>query len=343
MVTSVVDSVPDPRSAPGMKWGILAAGGIAHTFTKAIERTSSTVSAVGSRSQERAEQFAGEYGIGRAHGDYAALVADPEVEAVYIASPHSHHREHALLAIEAGKPILVEKAFTRSLAEADEVFAAAEAAGVFVLEAMWTRFLPHVAAIRALIADGAIGDLVSVTADHGQHFDFDPEHRLFNPDLAGGALLDLGVYPLGFILDVLGAPEQVTVDGQLTSTGVDGQFGALLRYPDDRMGVAHSTLWAQTQNAAVITGTEGRIEVDSVYYTPTTFRLVRRGDGPGGGSVEEFDGRVEDGHSFQIAETTRRVAEGVLESPLMSWQHTRDLMAVCDEVRARVGVRYPGE
>src|SRR5690606_1823835 len=143
------------------------------------------------------------------HGDYEALVTDPEVDVVYVATPHSHHHEHALLAIRAGKHVLVEKAFTQDAAQAREVLDAARAAGVFVMEAMWTRFLPHVAALRGVIARGEIGRVVSVIADHGQQFPFDPAHRLYAPGLAGGALLDLGVYPVSFAHDLLGAPDTV--------------------------------------------------------------------------------------------------------------------------------------
>src|SRR6188472_1270908 len=182
--------IPDPAQAPPLRWGILAPGGIARAFADALRKhTRQELVAVGSRSKERADAFASTFDIPKAYSDYQALVADPDVDVVYVASPHSEHRDQALLVIEAGKHVLVEKAFTRNAAEAGEVIAAARAAGVALMEAMWTRFLPGI---------GVLGRVTTLMADHGQYFDFEPRHRLYNPDLAGGALLDLGVYPVSF-------------------------------------------------------------------------------------------------------------------------------------------------
>ncbi|SDD21172.1 Gfo/Idh/MocA family protein [Auraticoccus monumenti] len=339
MTESVLDAVPDPREAPPVRWGVVAPGGIGRTFVRAVQQhTRSEVVAVGSRSADRAADFAREHGVARSHGSYAELVADDEVEAVYVASPHSEHAEQALMALEAGKHVLVEKAFTRNLAEAERVLAVAEERGLFAMEAMWTRHLPHVAAIHRLLADGAIGEVISVTAQHGQAFPLDPGHRMYDPALAGGALLDLGVYPVSFVLDVLGAPSSVSASGSLTETGVDGQVALTLGYPGRAQGVAHTTLWSRTPNAACISGTTGRIEVERTFFTPTTVTVV-----PHEGEPRELDGRIEGGFQFQVAEAARRIAAGERESPRMSWQHTRDVMGVLDEARRQVGVRYPGE
>ena len=204
-LTLAAPSVPDPMEAPAIRWGVLAPGGIANTFADAVhEGTRSRVVAVGSRSLERAREFAGRHGVERAHGSYADLVADPDVDAVYVASPHSEHHEHALLALRAGKPVLVEKAFTRSLREADEVLETAQAAGLLVAEAMWSRYLPHYDVIRRTVEAGTLGEVVLVDADHGQLLWPNGPARLSQPELAGGALLDLGVYPLSFADHVLG-------------------------------------------------------------------------------------------------------------------------------------------
>ena len=184
--------------------------------------------AVGSRSLDRAQSFAAAHGADRAYGSYDELVADPEIDAIYVASPHSEHRMQALLAIAAGKPVLVEKAFSRNAAEAGEVADAARAAGVPAMEAMWTRFLPQTDVIRQLLDDGVLGEVITVLADHGQCFDPDPAGRLFNPDLAGGALLDLGVYPVSFASFILGNPDGVSAAGSLTDTGVDAQASMVL-------------------------------------------------------------------------------------------------------------------
>lgn len=330
----------DPRTAPTLRWGVLGPGGIAHTFARAVtEHTAAEVVAVGSRSRERAEQFAVEYDIPSVHQGYEALVADPSVEAVYVASPHSEHRDHALLAIAAGKHVLVEKSFARNAAEAQEVVDAARAAGVFCMEAMWTRFLPHVVALRSVVERGEIGELVGVIADHGQAFGhMPPTHRLHNPDLAGGALLDLGVYPVSFAHDLLGVPERIQALGSKTPTGVDGQISIALGYGERVQASLHTTLWSKTATTAVVAGTEGRIEVDGSFYTPTSFRVIRND-----GTWWAFDRDVEGGFQYQAAEVARRIAEGATESQVISLDDTLAVMRTMDEIRRQVGVAYPGE
>ncbi|NMR19794.1 Gfo/Idh/MocA family protein [Cellulomonas fimi] len=331
--------VEDPRTAPPIRWGILGAGGIAGAFADAVTaHTRSPVVAVGSRDRDRCEHFATAHGIPTTHVGYRDLVEDPQVEAVYVATPHSHHRDHALLAIAAGKHVLVEKAFTRNAGEAEEVFAAAREAGVFVMEAMWTRFLPHVAALHQVIDAGEIGEVVSLAADHGQAFRYDPRSRLFDPALAGGALLDLGVYPVSFAHDLLGVPDAVTAVGALTDTGVDGQVTAVLSYGARVQATLTTTLWARTPTTAWVAGTEGHVELAGSFYAPTSFTVTRHD-----GTRWTFDRPVPRGLQFEAAEVARRVAAGETESPRMSWQGTLDVMGTLDTVRAQVGVRYPGE
>lgn len=343
-VTTALSLVPATDQAPAVRWGILGAGWIAGSFAEAVtSATASTVRAVGSRSAAKARAFAdahlGADAAGAtAHGSYEDLVADPDVDVVYVATPHSHHREHALLAIAAGKHVLVEKAFTRNAVEAEEVFAAARDAGVFVMEAMWTRFLPHVAAIHAAIADGEIGEIITLAADHGQFFDVADTHRLVNPDLAGGALLDLGVYPVSFAHDILGVPESITAVGTLTETGVDGQVSMIFDYPGRTQAVLTTTLWAATPTTATITGTAGRIEIDGAFYAPTSLRVVRHD-----GTVREVARPDVAGLAFEAAEVARRVHAGDTQSDRMSWQSTLDVLASLDEVRRQVGVVFPGE
>ncbi|MGP7960082.1 Gfo/Idh/MocA family protein [Sanguibacter sp. A247] len=336
---SVSASVPEPASAPPIRWGILGAGGIAGSFAAAITgSTRAQLVAVGSRDRVRGERFATAHGIPTTHIGYDALVSDDHVDVVYIATPHSEHRDQALLAIEAGKHVLVEKAFTRHAGEAREVFDAARAAGTFVMEAMWTRHLPHVAALRQVVASGVIGEIVSVCADHGQKFDFDASSRLFAPELAGGALLDLGVYPVAFAHDLLGVPASVTAVGDLTETGVDGQVSTILGFEGRAQATLSTTLWAKTPTVALVSGTLGRVEVAGDFYAPTSFRVVLRD-----GTTWEYARPVAHGLAYEAAEVARCVAEGRTESPRMTWQDTLDVMATLDEVRRQVGVVYPGE
>ncbi len=331
--------IAEPRTAPALRWGILGAGNIAGHFTDALHaETESTAVAVGSRNREKAARWAAQHGVETVHGSYDALVNDPQVDVVYVATPHSEHREHALLAIAAGKHVLVEKAFTRNAAEAREVLDAARAAGVFVMEAMWTRFLPHVQALHQVIDSGEIGDIVSLLADHGQAFPLDPSSRLYAPELSGGALLDLGVYPVSFAHDLLGVPQSVHAVGQLTETGVDGQIGIVLNYGERTQATLSTTLWARTPTTAAITGTDGAITVEGPFYAPSSF-TVRRNDG----RVWTHQRPTPHGLQFEAAEVARRISEGATQSERMTWSNTLEVMTTMDTIREQIGLRYPGE
>ena len=340
-----LSTVPDPASAPKLNWGILAPGGIARAFADAAARLAGQrVVAVGSRSAERASAFAAAFGIEQAYGSYQALVDDPSVQAVYVASPHSQHHALTVLAIAAGKHVLVEKAFARNAAEAADMIDRAAAAGVTLMEAMWTRFLPQSYVIRQLLADGVLGEVQTVIADHGQYFDVDPLHRLFNPELAGGALLDLGVYPVSFASMVLGRPDRITAVGDLTSTEVDAQVTAVLQGGKSAPvahGVVSTTLTALTPTIASISGTAARIEVTGPFYAPNPGTLIHRD----GRRLAIEPGPLTGHHAmaYEAAHFAGLVAEGRLESPLLPLAETLDIMRTMDEIRAQVGVRYPGE
>jgi predicted dehydrogenase len=336
------DAVPNPQDAPPLRWGIVAPGGIANKFAEAVrDFTAGTVVAVGSRDASRAAEFAEKHGIPRSYGSYADLVADDEVEAVYIASPHSGHREHALLAIDAGKHVLIEKALARNSSEVEDIFAAAQKRRVFAMEAMWTRHLPHMAEVRRRVADGAIGEIVTLAADHGQALDLPNDHRLKNPALAGGALLDLGVYPIAFADDLLGPPADVKALGRLTDTGVDGHVSLILDYGEKTLSLLDTTLWTKTPTTAVVSGTEGSIEIDGDFYAPNVVRL-RKAD-RARTVVEEWGGPLDNGFQFEAAEVARCVADGRQESERMTWASSRAVIGVLDEARRQVGVSYPGE
>ncbi|MFV0425489.1 MAG: Gfo/Idh/MocA family protein [Beutenbergiaceae bacterium] len=325
-----LDPGPEPIDAPPLKWGILAAGGIARTFAETVPAHSrSTVVAVGSRSPQRAQAFADEFAIPRSYGDYGELVADPDVEAVYIASPHSEHRNHALLAINAGKHVLLEKCFAETAPQAQEIFDAARARGVFVMEAMWTRFLPQMVALRQLLAQQVIGDIVTVSAHHGQALAHVP--RMARPDLGGGALLDLGIYPIAFAFDILGTPSTIAASGWLTELGADAAVAATFSYPGALAQVS-TTMLARSHNVAEIAGTRGRITVSEPFYAAAATLTVH----PRGGEPWTFAPTVTGGFQFQVAEVARRVREGALESPLRSWAETIATQVVIDEIRRQI-------
>jgi predicted dehydrogenase len=333
-------TVPDPRDAPRVRWGVLGAGNIAASFADGVrERTAGSVTAVGSRSAEKARAFAEAHAPGAtAHGSYADLVADDDVDVVYVATPHNFHLEHALLAIGAGKHVLVEKPLTLSVPESRVLLDAAREAGVFCMEAMWTRFLPHMAALRSAIARGEIGEVVTVQAEFDVAFPHDPTHRILAPELAGGALLDLGIYPIAFALDLLGSPVSVTAVGTRAVTGVDDHVALVLAFEGRQHALLHTSSRAAGPHAATVIGTRGRIEVPDGFFTPSDFRVIGEG-----GTSWEFTSPRGEGKAYEAAEVARRVTSGDVQSPRHTWQDTLDVMAVLDEARAQVGVVYPGE
>jgi len=321
-----------------VRWGVLGTGGIASAFVTDLAMLSDAeVVAVGSRRQETADEFARQHSVGRAYPSYDQLVADTEVDVVYVATPHPGHHDAAMLAIEAGKAVLVEKPFTMDAAEAVSLVSAARARGVFLMEAMWARFVPHFVRVRALLAKGALGDLRLVTADHCQWFPDDPSHRLLAPELGGGALLDLGIYPVSFASMVLGTPTSVTAVSDVAFTGVDATTSVLLQHDGGAHAVLTTTLSAVGPNRAAIVGSDARIEIDPVFYAPGGFTLTRRD-----GTVERFDEPHEgQGLRHEAAEVMACLRAGRLESEVMPLDETLAIMRTMDEVRRQIGLTYP--
>lgn len=338
---------PDPMSAPPLRWGILAPGGIADSFVRALHaRTRQQVAAVGSRELARAQNFAATHGIPTAHGSYADLVADPSVEIVYVASPMSGHHEHAMLALDAGKHVLVEKSFTCTAAEAREVVETARSRGLFCMEAMWTRFLPGIDVVRQCLEEGLLGEIDSVHADHGQPLYPNGPQRLSDPLLGGGALLDLGIYPMSFAHLVLGGFDTVRATGTLTPEGVDACEAITVTGARGGLGVLHATMLARTACVASVVGTQGRLDLGERdrwlerWYAPTAIRHTERDTAQA--LLWEPEER-EHGLHFQAAEAARCITDGLIESPLLPTQHTVDIMVSLDTVRRQLGVIYPGE
>jgi predicted dehydrogenase len=341
-VTNSIESLPtprhpDPSDAPSLRWGIIAPGGIANDFTDAIRmHTRQKVVAVGSRTLERAAAFAARHGFERAYGSYEELVADPEVDVVYVASPHSEHVAHALLAIAAGKHVLIEKPMAVTAAGARSIAAAARAAGVFAMEAMWTRYLPQTDIARQLLADGMLGDVEVVTADFGGAAPFDPASRLYDPALAGGALLDLGVYVVSWASFALGAPEHVFATGKLAPTGVDAQVALVLSSPGGGQALLSTSLLAGTPSLGTISGTTGRIETDAPFWGPSGIRFQSRG-GTELHWVDPYGRPYRQGMSYEAAALARYISEGLTDSPLHPIDEAITTLATIDEARRQVG------
>lgn len=341
------DALPSPTlysasaGEPSLRWGIVGPGWIAGEFAKALRaHTDQRLVAVSSRSAERGGEFAAAHGIDRIHSSLDALVNDPEVDVVYVATPPSDHLSTGLAAIAAGKHVLIEKPITVSAAEARELTDAARAAGVLVMEAMWTRYLPQTSVIQQLLDDGALGEITAVIADHGQSITTDPTHRLLRPELGGGALLDLGIYPVQFSSMVLGAPSEIIASGMMTDTGVDAYSTLVLTHEGGAQSTLHSSIRARTPMAGVIAGSEASIVLDGPFYNPTTFSLL----GADYFSTpltwsDPTDIRGFAGLSWEANALARFVGEGRIESPVHTHDETISILATIDVARAQLARR----
>ncbi|MFC9281461.1 Gfo/Idh/MocA family protein [Streptomyces collinus] len=326
-----------------VRWGILATGGIAAAFAAdLVDLPDAEIVAVGSRSLESAEAFAERFGVTRAYGDWESLAADADIDVVYVATPHAAHRAAAGLCLTAGRNVLCEKAFTLNLREAEELVALAKEHDRFLMEAMWMYCNPLVRRLTALVRDGAIGEVRSVQADFGLAGPFPPAHRLRDPALGGGALLDLGVYPVSFAQLLLGEPDEVVARAVLSQEGVDLQTGALLSWESGALASVHCSIVGGTAVTASVTGSRGRIDVPAGFFHPDRFVLHRDGREP-----EEFTAAPKDGPRTSLRHEAREVMRalraGEKESPLVPLTGTLAVMRTLDTIRERIGVRYPGD
>jgi predicted dehydrogenase len=331
---------PQPLSEGKLRWGVLATGGIARTFTQDLLLHGHRVEAVGSRSRAAAEHFAESFALPRAHGSYEELVGDPDLDVIYVATPHNFHAAHAALALGEGKHVLVEKAFTLTAAQASETTALAKKNGLLVMEAMWTRFLPHMEHVRSLVRSGRVGRVRSVHADHTQRLTDDENHRINNPHLAGGALLDLGIYPISFACDLLGQPVDVQAHATFKATGVDASVATIFRHQNGEVSTTYSSSETRGPNTATVLGTEGRVEIAATWYAPAKVTLLDQHDNV----VEEFHQPVTGrGMQYQAAEVERLLGEGKTASPLLTPEESVRIMATMDRIRSTIGLRYPDE
>ncbi len=322
------------------RWGILGTGGIASAFVEDLRLADGhVVTAVGSRSLFTAQEFAKKTPGARAYASYAELVHDDNVDAIYVATPHPWHKEHTLLALNASKPVLCEKPFAITAVETQEMMKAAQANNVALLEAMWTSYLPHIASVRKILSSGVLGEIYSVEADHGQRLADRGIARLVDPHLAGGALLDLGIYPVSFEHLVLGAPDTITSSAVMTDRGVDAQTSAIFDYKSGAQAIITTNMIARTPCRAVISGLLGRLEIDSIFYNPASMRVVLTD-----GTTTQYPNTYL-GHGLreQAIEMARVVSNGQLESALMPWSQTLAVMQTMDQIRRQIGLTYPFE
>lgn len=321
-----------------MRWGIIGTGGIARAFARDLKRNSGqSVVAVGSRSEEKAEIFAKEFEC-QPHASYESLVKS-DVDAVYVATPHPMHAPNTILALRHGKPVLCEKPFAVNSRESASMIAEAGKSNLLLVEAMWSRFLPHYRKIREMIVAGDFGEIISVTADHGQNLPLPKYYRLHAPELAGGALLDLGIYPISFAYFVLGKPQSVVAKGEFTETGVDSQTSMILRYDSGAHANLTTTLLVKSPCTATIVGTKGTLFIDGDFYTPTSMRFKKVS-----GEIIEMP-KAYEGHGLreQAIEFASLLSLGKKESDLMSLTDTQLIMETMDEIRSQINLFYPFE
>ncbi len=320
-----------------VRWGIVGPGRIAAKVVKDFEHVpGARAVAVASRSADRAQAFASDHGLERAYASYAEIMADDDVDVLYIATPHPQHHAIAVTALEAGKAVLVEKTFTATVAGAEDVLSTARRRGVFAMEAMWTRFQPAIVAARALVAEGAIGEVRQVQADLGVDQPFDRSDRLFDLGQGGGALLDLGVYVVSFAQYWLGNPDRVTATGSLAPTGVDAEAGILLSYEDGRAAALLTSLRHYTPGAARIHGTSGWIDVRPRFHHPQTIVLTRAGQEPEVITRPPTGG----GYAHELIEVTECVRAGRTESAIMPWADTLAVQRILNDAAEQLGVHH---
>lgn len=330
-----------PKSFTPLRWGILGAGAIAKRFcSDVVNLEGHQIAAVGSRDQAKADAFADQFSAPRRHAGYEALVADSDVDCVYVATPHNFHKEHSLLALAAGKPVLCEKPFTINADEAQTIIAHARAQNLFLMEGMWSRCFPLMGRVRELVAAGEIGEVRMVTCDFGfRAGNVNPEARLFNPNLGGGGLMDVGVYTVSFASMILGTPTRTAALAEIGQTGVDEQAGMLLSYEGGQIAVLSTGVRTNTPHEATVLGTTGRIRLHTSWWKPTAITVTRNG---------KPDEKIEmpiagGGFQFEAEHVAQCLRENKTESPIMPLDETLAIMKTLDTLRAQMGVKYPME
>lgn len=322
-----------------IRWGILGAGGIAASFATGLSfLDDAELVAVGSRAAHTAEAFGERFNIPHRHASYEALVNDPDVDVIYVASPHPYHHPHTLLCLNAGKAVLCEKPFTINATEAADLIRVAREKRLFLMEAMWTRFLPLFVRLRAMLAEGVIGDVRIVHADFSFRAEFNPQGRLFAPELGGGALLDAGIYPVSMASMILGTPTEVTGYAHLGETGVDEQAAIVQRYAGGQLALLATATRTAGPQQVIIRGTTGYITINN-WLRGTQMTISR----PGQPDELIEEPLVGNGYNYEAAEVMRCLRAGELESPIMPLDETLTLMQTLDRIRAPWGLRYPSE
>ncbi len=359
-----------------IRWGILGTGTIANHFAEGLQSLpDATIQSVGSRTKQRASDFGQRYGASKSHDDYRRVVEDPDVDIVYVATPHHRHSDDCLLSLDAGKAVLCEKPFTLNRTQAQDVIARARQNNLFCMEAMWMRFMPLVQRMKSMIDAGDIGTVDMINVDFGLPAPADPENRFFNPQLGGGALLDRGVYCISLAQYLLGTPKDISSHVRIGATGVDEQSSISFRYESGAIAVLNSSLTTKMRNEALVLGNRGSLRLDEYFFKPeylthesylpptdqpdpnTSSSALKqrlksnkllRGAVTAAKRLKSSGSRIHEpvtgnGYNYEAAEAMRCLRDDLVESPHMNWQDSLDVMQIMDIVRADWGLKYPGE
>lgn len=324
-----------------IRWGIIGTGTIARKFAEGLPfAKGAELRAVGSRSRETAEAFGERYQVPNRHESYEALAADPEVDAVYIATPHPMHKANSMLCLQAGKAVLCEKPFTVNEREARELVACARAEKQFLMEAMWTRFLPVIVEVRRIVESGVIGRPILLRGDFGFYGDYEEDKSAFVPELAGGALLDVGIYPISLASMIFGdKPSKIVSAATLGKLGTDELNAVTLVYPGGEMAITSSAIRLETPQDAVISGEKGSIHIHAPFWCAEKITLAIEGKEP---EVIEMPLKG-NGYNYEAEAVIEALRAGELESPVMPLDESIALMGIMDEARKQWGLRYPME
>lgn len=319
-----------------IRWGIIGPGKVAHKFATDIRKVPNAgLFAVASRNMDKARSFASQYHIATYYDSYQRLAGDPDVDAVYIASPHIFHREHSILCLKRKKAVLCEKPFAMNSKQVKEMIESAKANDTLLMEAMWTIFLPHFQMVMKEIKEGAIGNVTGIEADFGFSVRYDPESRLFKKELGGGSLLDIGIYPVFLALSVLGMPDKIEANATFFDNGADSSCNMVFNYGTHAKALLHCTLLKQTPTAAIIRGDSGKIIIHPKFHQPAAYTIEKDG------KTRRFDIAVSTlGFNYEIEHFSNLLLNGKTESNIMTFSTSEQLIHLLDAVRDAIGLHY---
>lgn len=321
-----------------IRWGILGPGKIAHKFAEGLKHVSnSELFAIGSRNKQKAQEFANQYNAKKVYGSYLDLVTDPEVDIIYVATPHNLHFENTMLCLENGKSVLCEKPFAVNEKEVGQMIGKAREKNLFLMEGLWSRFLPQIIKAKELIENGAIGEIKFMKADFGFNSPYDPASRIFNQKLIGGSIMDVGIYPVSLSMFLLGMPQRIVANAGIGPTGVDHSCSMSFSYEQDLISVLYSSVVAKTDVTAEIHGSKGKIVFPEQWFRPVPFYLI---DEYGNRNDYHFDFKG-NGYNYEAQEAVDCLLEEKMQSSLMKWSDSLNLIKLLDEIRRQCKISYP--